>query len=253
MGRPAACATHRCPLRGAGAIVPRRDVLQQFSAQQYRWRCHPHRGYGWCRRLAHAGRHGRPDRPGIGLLGLVLVAAVGASAVARPLPGPIGATALWGGFGLGTAACAPALLRPDIVAFLLRPLRALHAEWVDARLQRLTAALERFRARPASLVLGFLGAIGVQGLLVGFYAAIAHSMNIHISVVQLAIIVPVSFIVQMLPVSINGLGVREATFGFYFTRLGLPLESALAVSFVSAALIMLFSTSGAAVQMTRRR
>jgi len=190
---------------------------------------------------------------GLGLLGLVLVAAIGASALARPLPGPIGATALWGGFGLGTAACAPAVLRPDFVALLLRPLRAVHAEWVDARLQRLTAALERFRARPAALVLCFIGAIGVQALLVGFYAAIAHSMNIHISLVQLAIIVPVSFIVQMLPVSINGLGVREATFGFYFTRLGLPLESALAVSFVSAALIMLFSTSGAVVQMTRRR
>ena len=29
----------------------------------------------------------------------------------------------------------------------------------------------------------------------------------------------------MIPLSVNGFGVREATFGFYFTRLGLPLES----------------------------
>ncbi len=42
----------------------------------------------------------------------------------------------------------------------------------------------------------------------------------------------------------NGFGVREATFGFYFTRLGLPLESALLVSFIGAALVLLFSLSG---------
>ena len=45
---------------------------------------------------------------------------------------------------------------------------------------------------------------------------------------DLAVIVPLSFVVQMLPVSVNGFGVREATFSFYFTRIGLPIESALA-------------------------
>ena len=64
---------------------------------------------------------------------------------------------------------------------------------------------------------------------------------------------PISFIVQMLPVSMNGFGVREATFGFYFTRLGLPLESALLVSFIGAALILLFSLSGGIVYLARLR
>jgi len=65
------------------------------------------------------------------------------------------------------------------------------------------------------------------------------------------VIVPVSFIVQMVPLSVNGFGIREATFGFYFTRLGLPLESALVVSFVGAALIMLFSLSGGVAYLSR--
>jgi glycosyltransferase 2 family protein len=67
------------------------------------------------------------------------------------------------------------------------------------------------------------------------------------------VVVPISFLVQMLPVSVNGLGVREATFGFYFTRLGLPLESALLVSLVGAALVMLFSLSGAVAYWIRKR
>ena len=50
----------------------------------------------------------------------------------------------------------------------------------------------------------------------------------------------------------NGFGVREAAFSVYFARLGLPLESALLLSFVGAGLIMLFSLSGAATYLLRR-
>jgi uncharacterized integral membrane protein len=77
-------------------------------------------------------------------------------------------------------------------------------------------------------------------------------MRIPIGFAALAVIVPISFLVQMLPVSMNGFGVREATFGFYFSQLGLPLESALLVSFVGAALIMLFSLSGGVAYAVRR-
>ena len=67
------------------------------------------------------------------------------------------------------------------------------------------------------------------------------------------VIVPLSFVVQMLPVSVNGFGVREATFSFYFTRLGLPIESALAdVARRARPSIMLFSLTGAAVYVGAR-
>ena len=64
-------------------------------------------------------------------------------------------------------------------------------------------------------------------------------------------VVPVSFLVQMLPLSVNGLGLREATFSFYFARLGLPIEAALVISLLGAGLVMLFSLSGAAVYVVR--
>jgi glycosyltransferase 2 family protein len=70
---------------------------------------------------------------------------------------------------------------------------------------------------------------------------------------DLAVIVPVSFVVQLLPVSVNGFGVREATFTFYFTRIGQPIESALLLSLVAQALVMIFSLAGAAVYIARRR
>ena len=48
------------------------------------------------------------------------------------------------------------------------------------------------------------------------------------------------------------IGGREATFSFYFTRIGLPMDSAILLSLVAAALTMLFSLTGAAVYVSRR-
>jgi uncharacterized protein (TIRG00374 family) len=191
---------------------------------------------------------------GLGLLALVFVAAVGSSLAARSSAavGPFGPGLLWLGLAALTLVGALVLFRPDGVRIVLAPLERLHQEWVGERLLRLTTALEKFRAAPQALATGLVGGIIVQLVLVAFYAAISSALSIPISLAHLAILVPVSFIVQMLPLSVNGFGVREATFSLYFARLRLPLESALALSFIGAALIMLFSASGAVAYLSRR-
>jgi uncharacterized protein (TIRG00374 family) len=190
---------------------------------------------------------------GIGLLGLVLLAAVAATVASGwgKVEGPVPSWMLWGGLVIATAISAPAVLAPGRMTRVLQPLRRLHPEWVGARLHQLTAVLQRFRAAPRALLGCFAGAVAVQLLLVGFYAAIARSIGVPVSPWHMAVVVPMSFLVQMLPVSVNGFGLREATFSFYFTRLGLPIEAALVVSLLGAALVMLFSLSGAAVYVTR--
>ena len=99
----------------------------------------------------------------------------------------------------------------------------------------------------------FGGGVFVQAAFVAFYLAVAYALRIPVQPWDMAVIVPLSFILQMAPVSINGFGVREATFSIYFSRLGLPLESALLVSLVPAVLVMLFSLTGAAVYVGRGR
>lgn len=192
---------------------------------------------------------------GIGLLGLVLIAALGATAGPRLIAqGPgVGAPLLWSAFAGATLVAALAVALPQALPRLLRPLRILHREWVDERLDRLGSALERFRQAPVALAGCFAGAVFVQTAFVLFYAAIAASMDIPIGLAELAFIVPISFLIQMAPISLNGLGVREATFAFYFARLNLPLESALLVSFTGAALVLLFSLLGGAVYLLRQR
>jgi uncharacterized protein (TIRG00374 family) len=191
-----------------------------------------------------------------GLMGLVLVAALGAT-VAMVMKGqdasPIWPYWLWAAFLVGFSAAAPAVIAPHGFTRLLQPLAAFHPEWVGERIQKLTTALARFRASPAALAGCFTGAIVVQLLLVGFHFAIVYALDMPITFWDLAVIVPVSFLIQMLPVSVNGYGVREATFAFYFNRLGVPISSALLVSLMATGLMMLFSLSGAAVYFSRSR
>ena len=63
--------------------------------------------------------------------------------------------------------------------------------------------------------------------------------------------VPLCTLLQAVPVSFNGWGLREGLFALYFGQVGLPRESALAFSLTGAGLIILLSLSGAVVWMAR--
>ena len=200
----------------------------------------------------------------MGVMALVLVAACGATLVAAQ--GAVAGHALrlwpswfwanlpswfWAVFVVGAATATPALLAPAGVTRLLQPLTVLHPEWVGTRITTLTVALERFKEHPVALVSCFGGAVFVQVATVGFYLAVSHALHLRIAASDLAVIVPVSGVVQMLPVSFGGLGVREGAFSVYLTAIGLPFESALLLSLSATALIMLFSLTGVVAYVGR--
>jgi uncharacterized protein (TIRG00374 family) len=192
----------------------------------------------------------------LGFMGLVLVAAVGAT-LASSSSGqdrlPIWPSWLWVSFIAAAAVTAPAVLAPAGVGRLLQPLSVVHPQWVSTRIDTLTSALSRFRKQPGVLARCFTAAVFVQAMMVAYYLAVVYALRIPITPWHLAVIVPISFVVQMLPVSVNGFGVREAAFSVYFAHVGLPIQSAVLMSLVATVLTMIFSLSGAAVYVSRGR
>jgi uncharacterized membrane protein YbhN (UPF0104 family) len=191
----------------------------------------------------------------LGLMALVFVAALGATAIGRlhHTAAPILPVWLWAGFLAGAAATTPAVFAPAGFGRLLRPLTVFHPEWVGDRITTLTGALARFGEDPGALLTAFAGAIFVQGALVLFYFAVAYALHLDIPFSDLAVVVPMSLVVQLLPVSVGGFGVREAFFSYYFHRIGQPIEDAVLLSLVAQALLMLFSLSGLAIYIWRSR
>ena len=130
----------------------------------------------------------------------VLVAALGATASQPGLRGggpPVQPWMLWTGLVFGGAVSIQALRVPSLVTRLASPLRWLHADWVDARLAKLTMALGRFANAPGALASSAAGAIVVQALLVAFYAAVARGLHIPVSPWHLAVMVPVLSLIHI--------------------------------------------------------
>jgi uncharacterized membrane protein YbhN (UPF0104 family) len=190
----------------------------------------------------------------MGMMGLILVAASGATLVASThgrASLPISPAWLWAAFLAGMVVGVPMLWSPAGVGRLLQPLMVIHPEWVGGRIGRITTTLERFRKHLGAVATCFAGAVLVQLATVAFHIAVAHAIGIHISAFDMAVVVPMAGVVQMLPVSVNGFGVREAMFSFYFTRIGLPIEAAILLSLTATALVMFYSLTGAAVWFGR--
>ena len=185
----AAGAAEHPSLRARGIVVRLRallsssflvaSLLQQLPAQQHRRRRGPRPRHRRRPEVAAtlAATVVLVDR-GLGLLALVLVAALAAPPPAEPgLRGggpPVSRGCCVGRPGLrrrrsrstGAAGAAARHAPGDAAAAWL------HADWVDARLARLTSTWPRQRAR--ALASSAAGAVVVQALLVAFYAAVAR-------------------------------------------------------------------------------
>lgn len=188
----------------------------------------------------------------LGLLALLSVGALGAMG-ARSLGVDIPGT-IWIEVGALAALglCVLLFFTPTLRNLAFKPLHAVGHPWIAERVAVLQETLDRFGRRPTALAGALAGAVIVQGVIVAFYALTAQSLAISLPLVMAGVLVPVALVLQMMPVSINGFGVREAVFSFFFVRFGLGVEAAVAVSLLGTALIMLFSLGGGALFLLRR-
>ena len=113
------------------------------------------------------------------------------------------------------------------------------------------AAVHVYRQQVGAVWLAFAASVALQALVVCYYYAVAHALRIPLPLSACFLMVPLCTLVQAVPISFNGWGIRESVFILYFGQLGLPRDSALAFSLVGAGLMVLLSLSGAIVWTSR--
>lgn len=188
----------------------------------------------------------------LGLSALVIIASSGALAASVLGVHVPGARWLWIATALGAVAAVFVISIPQLVGHALLPVRALNRPWITERAQRLEDAVIKFRNAPSALAGAFAGALVVQITIVAFYLLTAEGLSVPLPIFLGAVLIPVSLVVQMAPVSINGFGVREAVFAFFFRRFGLPTDAAVALSLVSTGMVMGLSLVGGFFFLKRR-
>jgi uncharacterized protein (TIRG00374 family) len=147
----------------------------------------------------------------VGLAALGVLAACGALAGGTGI-GRGTAIALGLGVVLATALAAVALfslrLRPLLRRFapLARRLR------LEAPLRALYHALHAYRGHPGALALVFVLGVIAQGMRAISIWFLAQGMDLGLGFASLLVLCPILFLVTIVPVSLNGIGLREATF-----------------------------------------
>ena len=186
---------------------------------------------------------------GLGALYTLAVAAylAGGPAVRRLA----GATPVLVLLGLVFAALAYIFFRPGIARRVMGASGLARFEWAQKRFETVQSAVHVYRAQVLAVVVAFLGSVALQALVVVYYYNVARSLQIPLPLSVCFLMVPLCTLVQTVPISFNGWGIRESVFIVYFSQVGLPRESALAFSLVGAGLIVLMSLSGAVVWTSR--
>jgi uncharacterized membrane protein YbhN (UPF0104 family) len=113
---------------------------------------------------------------------------------------------------------------------LLRRLAPLAARLrAEGPLRALYRALHAYRGHPATLAWVFLLGVLAQGLRAVSIGFLATGMGLDLGFATLLVLCPVLFLVTVVPASLNGIGLREATFVVVLSGAGVSREDAFAL------------------------
>jgi uncharacterized protein (TIRG00374 family) len=187
----------------------------------------------------------------LGFGALYLLAGVAWFLAPAPVRGLAGARVVLSALFLLFAGLAYVFFRPGTAGRIMELSRLARLRWVRERFETVQSAVRAYRQRVGVIWLAGGASLAVQTLSVLYYLAVARALGIPLAAAAAFLMVPLCSLLQTLPVSFNGWGLREGLFALYFSQLGLPRASALAFSLVGAGLMVLLSLSGAVVWMTR--
>jgi uncharacterized membrane protein YbhN (UPF0104 family) len=106
-------------------------------------------------------------------------------------------------------------------------------------------ALREWASRPAAFGWAFLVAWPSNLTIMLANFIVARELGIEISFVQIIAIQTVTYFVTVLPISVNGYGLREVTFATLFAALGATIEQASAFAVLTRFLTVLVTVPGA--------
>jgi uncharacterized protein (TIRG00374 family) len=181
-----------------------------------------------------------------GLFGLILVGTVAVLIEPIPIHGrsllPL-FLALLGGFLVGALVLFDRRTQRIVSGLLERVGRAQLAGKVGA----VADALQKLRGSPAALIRVVGISVVIQLVVIVTSWVAAMSLNLDAPLRVFATFLPVINLTMVFPLTINGLGVREAAYYLLFSQIGVPIEEAVLLSLLTFLIMNVPSVIGAVV------
>ncbi len=116
---------------------------------------------------------------------------------------------------------------------------------------KIASAFSAFRGRRDLLVRAFGLSLLLQLNVIVHFIIVSRALGIDIPVLAMFTMIPLSIFVTMLPVSINGIGLREGVFVFFFSAYGIDAVEAIAFAWIALGFVMLQGVIGGILFATR--
>ncbi len=131
------------------------------------------------------------------------------------------------------------------------PFRALGARGAADRISGIMDDLHGFRSRPGVLVLAFAATTVVQISRILVHYLVGLAIGVRVAVGYYFLFVPVLACLVSLPISLNGLGIREGAGVVLFRMAGMTGEQAFTVPFLTYLISVLISLLGGLIFVSR--
>ena len=109
-----------------------------------------------------------------------------------------------------------------------------------------------YRTSPRPFIRAMIYAVLLQLTVIIYFVLIGKALHLPIPVLDYFVFIPLVLLLQMLPITINGLAVREGAYVAIFAYYGLSPSLAISYSFVDLAYSLLIGVAGAVIYLTRK-
>lgn len=167
-----------------------------------------------------------------GFLALTIIAWFGLSASSSALAGApeIRWSAIWCVLA-ATIALLFAMTTPLLVRGMVRLPLPNVLGWRE-RIQKIAQPIADYAKHPRTLLIAMLLSFGYQLSWVATNFAVATALQLDVPWSLMALMVPISDIIGLIPIFFNSLGAREGVFVLLLSLIDIPTASALALSFL---------------------
>lgn len=181
-----------------------------------------------------------------GMLAMMVIASAAILAYPVSVPGIPVALIVWSAF-FAFVAVNIGIFTPYFHRLLLRLLHRLHLERIAGKVNAVSGAFQVMGNHPSILIGSLIISFINQLLVISVTWIIALGLRLSISPTHFLVFVPVITLISMIPVSLNGMGLREYAFLCLFGGIGVAPASCMALGILSSLIIILSSLPGGIV------
>lgn len=138
----------------------------------------------------------------------------------------------------------------------LSPLSRITWNWwqkLIAKLKDISHIMQEYRSRPGTIlmVIGYSVIFQLSIVLINYYLLKAMKID-TVSLWQCVLIIPIISALSMIPISINGLGIREGSYVLLLTPLGVTSSQAITISLLFFLIVTVVSFIGGGILLLER-